>query len=230
VPLSHTEYSNICASLGRYLPEKEGEFTDTLNHMLCLAENEYGSRDDAFVIWDVEFTRKHPSVYGLRLGAKVVTIILSRAVLASARAGEWRNAYWELAHECVHLLSPPMQKGPIVLEEGVACDFQRRYMREHFEFDRPQRMACYASAEAKFQELRDLDEDIVWKLRREEPVFRRITPSLILRHCPAASDELAEALTRPFNREANIEPLDVPVPRPAALVLTPTAFSARRRG
>lgn len=230
MPLSHTEYNNIYASLGRYFPAQAGEFADTLNHMLSLAENEYGPRDQAFTIWNIEFTRTHPSVYGLRFGAKVVTIILSRSVLALARSGEFRNAYWELAHECVHLLSPPMQKGPIVLEEGVACNFQRRYMQEHFEFERPQKMACYASAEAKFQELRNLDEDIVWKLRQEEPVFRGITPALILRHCPAASDELAEALAKPFNREANVEPLDVPVPHPAALVLTPTVFSARRRG
>ena len=229
MPLSHTEYNNIYASLGHYLPAQAGEFADTLNHMLSLAENEYGPRDQAFTIWNIEFTRKHPSVYGLRFGAKVVTIILSRSVLALARKGEWRNAYWELAHECVHLLSPPTERGAIVLEEGVACSFQRRYMQEFHGFERPQTMACYASAEAKFQELRDLDEDIIWKLRQEEPVFRHISPALILRHCPAASDELAEALTKPFNREANIEPLDVPVPRPATLVLTPTNFSARRR-
>jgi len=229
MPLSHTEYNNIYASLGHYFPAQAGEFADTLNQMLCLAENEYGPRDQAFTIWNIEFTRKHPSVYGLRFGAKVVTIILSRSVLALTRKGEWRNTYWELAHECVHLLSPLMQKGPIVLEEGVACSFQRRYMQEYHGFERPQTMACCASAEAKIQELLDLDDDIIWKLRQEEPMFRGITPALILRHCPAVSDELAEALTSPFNREANIEPLDVPVPRPTTLVLRPTSFSAWRR-
>lgn len=229
MPLSHTEYNNIYASLGHYFPAQAGEFADALNHMLSFAENKYGPRDDAFVIWNIEFTRTHPSIYGLRFGAKVVTIILSRSVLALARKGEWRNAYWELAHECVHLLSPPTEKGPIVLEEGVACSFQRRYMQEYFEFERPQSMACYISAEAKLQELLDLDNDIIWKLRQEEPVFRGITPPLISRHCPTASDELVEALTKPFNREANIEPLDVPVPPPATLVLRPTNFSAWRR-
>lgn len=228
--LSLTEYNNICASVGHYLPEKTGDFADALDAMLSLAESEFGQRDKTFTIWNVEFTRSHPMVYGLRFGAKVVTIILSRGCLALARKGELRNAFWELSHECVHLLSPPTSKGPIVLEEGVACWFQRLYMRENFDFERPQTMACYASAEAKFEKLRELDQDIVWKMRQEEPVFRHITPSLMLRYCPSAPEELVEALTKSFDRDANIEPLDAPVPRPAPLVLMPTDFRAWRRG
>jgi len=173
VPSSHVEYNNLCASLGHY--SRAGAFADTLNQMLTVAENESGPCDRAFTIWNVEFTRPHPSLYGLRFGAKVVTIILSRGVLAAARKGDWRNAYWEPAHEWIHLLSPPMQKGPIVLEEGFACSFQRRYMQEHLEFARPQGLASHASAEAKTQELRDRDDDITWKLRQEEPAFRGIT-------------------------------------------------------
>ncbi len=169
MPLSHTEYNNISASLGHYLPAQAGEFADTLNHMLSLAENQYGPRDQAFTIWNVEFTRKHPSVYGLRFGAKVVTVILSRSVLALARKGEWRNAYWELAHECVHLLSPPTEKGAIVLEEGVACWFQRTYMREHYGFERPQKMACNASAEAKLQELLNIDTTLSGNCAKRNP-------------------------------------------------------------
>ena len=197
--------------------------------MLSAAETDFGPRDASYTVWCVEFSRKNPSVSRRIWGANLITLILSRGVLELAKQGEFRNAYWELAHESVHLLAPPFTKGANVLEEGVACCFQRKYLRGNFGFEREQKMPCYASAEAKVQALLDLDADIIWKLRQAEPGFRRMTPALIMQECPAASEELAEALTNRFDRDANIQPLDTPVPHPSTLVLTLTNFQASRR-
>ena len=229
MPLTQVEYNNVYASAGRHFLAQAGEFADAFSAMLSAAEEEFGPRDPSYTVWCVEFSRKNPSVSRRMWGANLITLILSRGVLELAKQGEFRNAYWELAHESVHLLAPPFTKGANILEEGVACCFQKRYMRENFGFERGQKMPCYASAEAKVQELLDLDADIIWKLRQAEPGFRRITPALILQKCPAASEELAEALTRRFDRDANIQPLEVQVPRPAAIVLMPTNFQASRR-
>ena len=229
MPLTQVEYNNVYASAGRHFLAQAGEFADAFSAMLSAAEEEFGPRDPSYTVWSVEFSRKNPSVSRRMWGANLITLILSRGVLELAKQGEFRNAYWELAHESVHLLAPPFNKGANVLEEGVACCFQRKYLRKNFAFEREQKMPCYASAEAKVQALLDLDDNIVWKLRQVEPGFRRITPALILQECPAASEEFAEALTRRFDRDANIQPLDAAVPHPATIVLTPTSFQGARR-
>ena len=229
MPLTQVEYNNVYASAGRHFLAQAGEFADAFSAMLSAAEEEFGLRDASYTVWSVEFSRKNPSVSRRMWGANLITLRLSRGVLALAKQGEFRNAYWELAHESVHLLAPPFTKGANVLEEGVACCFQRKYLRDNFGFEREQKMPCYASAEEKTQALLDLDDDIIWKLRQIEPRFRRMTPTLIMQECPPVFKELAEALTNRFDRDANIQPLDAPVPHPSTLVLTPTNFQASRR-
>ena len=61
-------------------------------------------------------------------------------------------------------------------------------------------IASYADALALTKQLLALDRDIIRKIREHQSVIARITAEQILEHCPAASRELAQALTQRFQR------------------------------
>ena len=113
------------------------------------------------------------------------------------------DAYRQLAHECVHLLSPTGKADANVLEEGLAVFFEQWYM--HYIFGEGWwlgeiNIASYADALAKTKQLLALDPDIIKKIRLCQPVIARITPEQILEQCSIVPEELAQALTQKFSR------------------------------
>ena len=95
--------------------------------MLTIAEHMFGPRDLSYIIVGIEFVDDGPYIwYPLVPGKKDNTDIIIR--LSSPAAQNMAQAYFQMAHETVHLLSPSRGQNATNLEEGVACFFSVYYM------------------------------------------------------------------------------------------------------
>ncbi len=165
-----------------------------LGSLLALAEERFGPRDSTYCLLGVEFSAKGPQVWfpGNR---KHIVIQLSLNSLTNVH-----SALFELSHECIHLLSPEVGRSGIVLEEGLATLFSVEQMQKYYGegWWSEKRISAYFEAATKVEKLLALDSNVIYRLRQEEPTISLITPEMILRHCPSASEELAESLATGF--------------------------------
>lgn len=91
-------------------------------------------------------------------------------------------AYWQLAQECIHLLSPTTGRAS-VLEEGLATKFAREYMlRKHY-WTASATPINYNEADNMAVQLLQRWPDCIKQMRQEEPVIARFTPELVERYC-----------------------------------------------
>ena len=113
-----------------------------------------------------------------------------------------RDAYRQLAHECIHFLSPTGKADATVLEEGLAVFFEQWYMCYVFGegwWSGEINIASYAEALTLTKQLLALDPDVIKKIRQCQPVIARITTEQILEQCPKAPEELVRALMQRFS-------------------------------
>lgn len=180
------------------LPDVTGytwTLASVLGDLLATAQAHFGDRDVTYCLLGLEFTETGPQVWfpGDR---KNVVIQLSLNSLTNNQ-----SALYELAHECVHLLSPRPSVGANVLEEGLATFFSVHQMvlqyGEGWWNNKPSAVNYHVAA-SYVQSLLALDVDIIKKLRQEEPHISSITSGMILRHCPSAPEALAQSLTAEF--------------------------------
>lgn len=110
-------------------------------------------------------------------------------------------ACWQLAHECVHLLSPGLEGTGIVLEEGLAVLFQEEYMgygQQGVERRNPN--SPYYRAAKLTDELLSYDTGMVRRIRTTYPDFSTITAEIVREYCPEVPEYLASAVTQTFVR------------------------------
>lgn len=170
--------------------------------MLARAEERFGPRDRACVVVGIAFGGDHPQVSYPQRPAKYARIRLSEGALREALCGDLHYAFWQLAHECVHLLSPTPGQRVSVLEEGLACWFQRDYMGGYLEYDvPPQWMPSFIRAEALAQRLLALDAGVILAVRRAEPIIGRVDADTLVSFCPALPLDEARALADRFWRD-----------------------------
>ena len=169
-----------------------------LGEMLLFAEEKFGPRDLSYTLLGIDFSPDGPQTWTPGNVRHIITLLDMNGLT------DRKDAYWQLAHECIHLLSPTGKADANVLEEGLAVFFAQWYMRSVFgegwwlnDITIP---GC-ADALAKTQQLLALDPEIIRKLRKLQPVIAQITAAQIREQCSAASEELASALTRRFNRD-----------------------------
>ena len=118
-------------------------------------------------------------------------------------------AYYELAHECIHLLAPTGKRDANFLEEGLAVYFSRWYT--HYIFGEGWWMSdeftnsAYARAFTLVEQLLNLDADMIKKFREVQPVISRITAEQMLNRSPTIPRELAYALEQRFVLSSDIE-------------------------
>lgn len=165
-----------------------------LGEMLCDAEQRYGERDKSYTVLGVEFCGDSPQIWfpGNR---RHIIIQLSRSCLTSMV-----QACYQLAHECIHLLSPGPGKHPNVLEEGLATHFAHRYVRETFHHDMPVTIDSYEAARVLVEQLLALDAESVKVIRKQQGSIYKVTAAEIRAVCPACSDGLADQLAWRFVR------------------------------
>lgn len=166
-----------------------------LGHMLRKAEGAFGPRDPSYTILGVEFGGDIPQIwYPGNCGHVIVQITPSCAT-------DPYRAWYQMAHEVIHLLSPSGSAVTTVLDEGLATHFQLSYMREEFGQDQwcPD-VHSYIEAQAAVEKVLSIDVHFVKNLRKNQPALWKASAADILQAVPAIPKSLAAQLATPFAR------------------------------
>lgn len=181
----------------------EGGFSWTLSAVLgeiiLKAEEVFGQRDHSYTLLGIDFSPGPNAQTWTPGNCKHIIVQLSTNGLTDRY-----EAYRQLAHEGIHLLSPTGKANANVLEEGLAEYFSQWYLDYVFGLGWWQNYPwhpAYAQALDGAKQLLAFDKDIIKKLRQVEPTIAYITAEQIQAVCPDASPELAAMLTRRFTRD-----------------------------
>jgi hypothetical protein len=165
-----------------------------LGEMLSDAEQQYGERDKSYAMLGIEFCGDAPRIRyaGNR---RYIIIQLSQSCLTSMI-----QACYQLAHECIHLLSPGPGEPANVLEEGLATHFAHRYVRDTFHYDMPVSIASYEAARSLVEQLLAVDGGSIKGIRERQGSIHKATAAEIRTACPECSHDLSERLAQQFFR------------------------------
>lgn len=194
--VSKTDASRVCT---RTLASR-------LSDMLIKAEEQYGKRDNTWTFTGIEFHSDGPCHWfvngkggAVQQGPKHIIIRLG----LNAQLND-DLAIWQLAHECIHLISPNGNPSASVLEEGLATYFAEEYLKQERhgkvipqgENDTP-----YAEACSLVRTLLEKYPDMIRNLRaRIGKAMSDFTADDIRSVYSDVSEELARKLTSNFGR------------------------------
>jgi len=164
-----------------------------LGEMLLIAENLFGHRDRQYTFLGIEFTNDAPHIH-FEANKSMIMQLHFGALL------EPMETYAEMAHECIHLLSPCPQKPVTILEEGMAEVFAYIYMRDtmNYELKPKPRGTAYHEAAELVAMLMSINPHGIKQLREEQPTISLISKSLIWKHYPMLDEGVAARLARTF--------------------------------
>lgn len=162
--------------------------------MLQLAESRFGQRDRSYTPLGIEFCGDIPKLWYPHNCGNVI-IQLTESCITNLI-----QACYQLAHECVHLLSPSGGQHANVLEEGLATTFAHGYLQDSFNFDMPESIKSYQDARTLTDRLLALDSSIIRKIRNHQSAIYQISAKDILAACPICPSDLAADLAKPFVR------------------------------
>ena len=110
-------------------------------------------------------------------------------------------AYFQLAHEVIHLLAPSGGENANILEEGLATYFSHLVMREIFQrSDINSVLPSYINACDKVTELLSFDADAIKKLRSVESNFYKMTAETFIQAKVDVPATLKNELVLKFKR------------------------------
>ncbi len=174
---------------------KEDSLARKMANMITEIQDLFGPRDERYFFIGWEFDGEHPQLQLPGSGLKLVLIRLSMGASVS-----WNAAVHELAHECVHLLSP-VAGMTNNLEEGVATWYQTQFYKREFD----ETPAVYGPYLGAFEAVEDLFEhsesgaSVIKDLRSKSLAFGGISASDILAAAPTLDDQTAEYLVRQWS-------------------------------
>jgi len=167
--------------------------TSKLGHMLNIAEEKYGPRDQSYTLLGVEFNQDdHPRIW-YPGNCKHIIIQISMNCI-----NDFNRAVFQVAHEVIHCLSPMGNKSAIVLEEGLANLFAIEYTSTHGNGVWSSVDQKYTDASDLVQQLISIDSEIIKKLRAVQPTISLIDFDLMMRTNRTIPKDLAERLTSKF--------------------------------
>jgi hypothetical protein len=198
------------------------DFDDSLlnrfNEMLPLAEQTFGprvpyfDRDGQQIPWtfdgvDYQTNPQSPPVVFFPHIKSTKTISGAiRIRLAKSSFNDEPKACYEMAHECVHFLSPSVTQDEVdntsILEEGAATQFAIEYMKLTFPLYPFTYHPRYTLAFALVQELLHINPNAINQLRtqtRNPRYFREITAQDLLDVASGLSAHVANLLVEPFS-------------------------------
>ena len=161
-----------------------------LGAMLSEIEQLYGPRDSSWTILGYEFFDAVPHIWFPGNCGHVLIRLGTSALEYPVRA------YYQLAHECVHLLDPSTQAN--VLEEGLAAKYAIGYARKIdplYQSDDPK----YDAAERLASRLLQLAPDAVRNLRSRHVKLWAVGANDLKKECHALLDADAVELAKPFS-------------------------------
>jgi len=162
--------------------------------MLRDAQERFGERDQSYTILGFEFCGDIPQLW-YPGNCRHIVIQLTISCLTNLS-----QACYQLAHECIHLLSPSGGQHANVFEEGLANHFAHRYVQDTFHFDMPVTVPSYQAARSLIEQLLALNSDSVKTIRAKQPTIYRISSGDIRAGCPECARHLADHLAKPFVR------------------------------
>ena len=169
-----------------------------LGDMLHMAEELFGPRDPSYTILGIEFVSEDPKIWYPSGGQHIII------QLNCSAAKDRSEAYYQMAHETVHLLAPTGGSHATNFEEGIACYFADYYMTAK-KIDRPKwaeyRLRSYICALEAVTSLLKKDIYCVRKLREHHPSFQDITKEEISKEFPKLASEDVDFLMSPFERD-----------------------------
>jgi len=167
-----------------------------LGEMLNLAEEMFGPRNKDFTILGFEFMDTGPRIWYPNNNGNIVIQLTPEALNSET------IALYQLAHECIHLLSPSGGAYANVLEEGVAVYFSWLYLRKVLQVDG--RLitdeAHYLTAGLIVEKALRLKPDFYKEARIVRPRIWEINDSDIIDLCSELSLEEARILATPFSQ------------------------------
>ena len=171
-----------------------------LSEMLHMAEELFGPRDPSHTILGIEFVSDNPKIW-YPGGRQHIIIQLNYSA-----ATDVAEAYYQMAHEAVHLLAPTGGSYSTNLEEGIACYFADYYMTAK-KIDRPKwaeyRPRNYMCALEAITPLIDEDIYCVRRLREHQPSFRYMTQEDIIKVFPNLKPEVVNFLIAEFETDSD---------------------------
>lgn len=153
----------------------------TIATYICLImkeiESRYGHRDKNWWLAGVEFHEGAPQVWypGSHENSVSGSIVI---MLGGATFSNVKRAVYQLAHECVHTLSPVIGIDAPVLEEGLATAFSEDMIEQWFGDTNKQAYtndSRYRDAAANVRNLLQLEPEAIKRLREKQPAFNRMT-------------------------------------------------------
>jgi hypothetical protein len=180
-------------------PPGATELRSTLASQLCriliVAQQLFGERDATCMFLGFEFVNGAPRLLPQHDGKYLIIQLYLNAMHDPVQA------YSQLAHEAIHMLSPRRMRAMSVLEEGLAYFFTNWYILDNFGVLPPQsELSSYDEALNLVDELMCMDGSGIKKMRMEEPTISHFTKELIMKYYPSLSEDKASQLVAPFER------------------------------
>ena len=149
----------------------------------------------SYKILDIEFVENNAPQIWYRGNDKGIVIRLTPDTKTNERWG-----CYQLAHECIHLLSPSGGCTVNILEEGLATYFAHQYVEKEFNDPMPPTITSYERARQLVNKLLGFDADAVKKIRKSQPAISKITSKNILEVVPQFNLADAQVLEQEFVR------------------------------
>lgn len=167
-----------------------------LGDMLSFAEKMFGKRDKEYTILGIEYCESGPRIWYPKNNKNIVIQLTPDALESEA------IAYYQLAHECVHLLSPSGAANANMLEEGTAVYFSWWYLKRALNINGEQfteNAVKYKTAGLLVEKALNFKPDFYKEARIVRPRIWEITDTDILDLCPQLSLDEARILSTPFS-------------------------------
>lgn len=173
--------------------------TSRLGDMLSMAEAIFGIRDKNYTVLGIEFNDSGPRIWYPKNNGNIIVQLTPEALNSET------IAFYQLAHECVHLLSPSGGAHANVLEEGVAVWFSWYYLRKVLQVDgKPMTdEPNYLTAGLLVEKLFNINPNFFKTVREICPRIWELKTEQLKNICPELIDEEAWLLTLPF-KQGNI--------------------------
>jgi hypothetical protein len=169
-----------------------------LGEALLMAEELFGKRDKTYTILGIDYAEEAQVCCPPPRRAKHLIVQISKECLLDRE-----DAYFQLSHEVVHLISPTGKRDANNLEEGLAVYFSIYYMNYVFEnydgfWTQEVPYEDYRKAYEATKKLLELYKDAIKKLRKTQKVISKISKEQIMSLYPDFTEPDAEFLAQNF--------------------------------
>ena len=180
-------HSDLIVSRDRRIGAVPNTLAGRFGELILQAEERFGPRDPSYLVIGTEF---HSGRHRLRILEERRQIVIQLSLYSASYP---QLAYCQLAHECVHVLSPS-DHGITVLEESLAVLFSERFFTlSHSSLGTLEEERSRVIV-GILRSLLEKDGSCIRRLRMIQPSFSRMTIEDVRSTLPSISRTTAEAM------------------------------------